>query len=262
MAVVTGAANGIGRALARDLHARGVRLALVDVDEAGLSSVGSSLDRGTRHICDVTSESAVSALVQQVVREHGAVHLVVNNAGVAAAGPVEDLPVEQFRRTMDVNFWGVLHVCRAFLPQLRAAAARGEPAAICNVLSDFALFSLPTKAAYAASKHAARALTEALGAELHGSGIAVTAVFPGATATGLVQRGYAVDGAKQNIEAEFLGKGSPPDAVAARIVRGIEAGRTRVLIGRDTRAIDVAVRFAPAIVQAGIRRFWRRVPFL
>src|SRR6185503_9678995 len=101
-------------------------------------------------------------------------HLLINNAGVSVAGPVEDLTVEDFQRGMGVNFWGVVHGCQAFLPHLRAAARRGEAAAVCNVLSDFSLFSLPTKAAYAASKHAARAFTEALGAELHGSGIAVT----------------------------------------------------------------------------------------
>jgi short-subunit dehydrogenase len=131
-----------------------------------------------------------------------------------------------------------------------------------NVLSDFALFSLPTKAPYASSKHAARAFTESLGAELHGSGVTVTAVYPGATATDLVKTGYAVNPGRRDLEAGFLARGLPPEVVARRILKGVDAGRSRVLIGRDTRVIDLAVRVAPALVQAGVRRFWRRVPFL
>lgn len=258
--VVSGAASGIGRALAGELHERGARLALLDIDGAALAAAapaGASL-----HPCDIADEEAVESACQDVLRLHGSVHLLVNNAGVSAAGAVEELPLQQFHRAMDVNFWGVLHACRAFLPALRASAARGQPAAICNVLSDFALFSLPTKSAYAASKHAARALTEALGAELHDAGVVVTAAYPGATATSLVSRGFAVDAAKQAVEADFLGRGLAPEVVARRILRGIEAGRPRILIGRDTRAIDAAVRFAPALVQAALRRLWKRVPFL
>jgi short-subunit dehydrogenase len=105
---------------------------------------------------------------------------------------------------MGVNFWSVAHGCQVLLPHLRAAARRGERGAICTILSDFALCSLPTKAAYAATKHAARAFTEAVAAELHGSGIAVTAAFPGATAITFVQHGRAVDDVKREHEAAFL----------------------------------------------------------
>jgi short-subunit dehydrogenase len=274
VAVVTGAASGIGRALARQFHERGVRVALVDVDGPGIDALASGLSGSTIHVCDVSDPAAVSACSDEVIRAHGGVHVLVNNAGISAAGAVDELPLEVFHRAMDVNFWGVVHTTRAFLPELRRAAAGGAPAgsgalagseglaSICNVLSDFALFSLPTKAAYAASKHAARALTEALGAELHGTGIVVTAAYPGATATNLLSRGHAVDEVKRRREAEFLEKGLAPEIVARRIVRGIEAGRIRVLIGRDTRAIDLAARLAPGFVQAGVRRLWRRVPFL
>ncbi|WP_158508958.1 SDR family NAD(P)-dependent oxidoreductase [Gemmatirosa kalamazoonensis] len=95
-----------------------------------------------------------------VATMHGIVHLLVNNSVISVAGTVEDLPVARIEDAMAVNFWGVVHGCRAFLRHLRAAVRRGEPAAICNVLSDFALFALPTKAAYAASKHAARSVVD------------------------------------------------------------------------------------------------------
>ncbi len=262
VAVVTGAASGIGRALAAALHARGARLALLDIDGAGLEAAAAGSTGCTTHVCDIADADAVQAAAAEVIAAHGAVHLLINNAGVSVAGTVEEVPLAQLERAMAVNFWGVLHGCRAFLPHLRAAAGRGEGAAVCTVLSDFALLSLPTKAAYAASKHAARALTEALGAELAGTGIAVTAAYPGATATDLVRRGYAVDPAKQAREARMLAGGLAPEVVARRIVRAIERGRARVLIGRDTRLIDAATRLAPALVQRAVRRLWRRIPFL
>lgn len=261
--VITGAASGIGRALAQRYAARGARVALLDVDEPALAAAASGLAHATMHRCDVASVAAVDEARDAVLAAHGgAVHLLICNAGISAAGPVEALPLDVFRRTMDVNFWGVVHACRSFLPALRATAARGERAHLAIVLSDFALLSLPTKAAYAASKHAAKAFTEALAAELNGSGVRVTAIYPGATATDIVRRGHAVDPAKRDVEAEFLAKGLPPEEVARRIVRAVDAGRARVLIGGDTRAIDAATRLAPGALQAGVRRLWRRVPFL
>lgn len=262
VAVITGAASGIGQALAAELDGRGATLALIDIDRTGLDRVAAASKRCSTHLCDVADPAAVHMASKAAVAAHGAVHLLINNAGISVAGPVEDLPVADFQRAMAVNFWGVVHGCQAFLPHLRAAARRGEGAAVCNVLSDFALFSLPTKAAYAASKHAARALTEALGAELHGTGISVTAAYPGATATALVQRAYAVDPVKRTREAEYLAKGMRPEAVARQIVRGVGRGQARVLIGRDTWLIDAATRLAPGLFQAAMRRYWRRVPFL
>jgi len=261
-AVITGAASGIGRALAREYHRRGMALALIDRDEAGLRSLANELPGANAFACDVADEEAVRETRVAVLAAHGDIRVVVCNAGVSVAGLVEQLPTAAIRRAIDVNFWGVVHASRAFLPALRESVSRGGRASLAVVLSDFALFSLPTKAAYAASKHAARAYTEALGAELHGSGVVVTAAYPGATATAIVRNGVAVDEAKKRIEADFLAKGMTAEAVAARIVRGIERGKARVLIGRDTRAIDLVSRMAPGSLQCVVRRLWRRVPFL
>lgn len=260
--VLTGAGSGIGRALAREQARRGLALALLDRDEKALRVLAEELPAATPYGCDVGDEAAV-AKVRDAIDATGAdIRAVVCSAGISVAGPVEQLPIEEIRRAMDVNFWGVVHASRAFLPALRDSARRHGRASLAVVLSDFALFSLPTKAAYAASKHAARAYTEALGAELHGSGVVVTAAYPGATATGIVRSGYAVDTEKQGLEADFLAGGMTAEAVAARILRGVDRGSARVLIGRDTRAIDLATRLAPGLVQQAVRRLWKRVPFL
>jgi short-subunit dehydrogenase len=262
IAVITGAAGGIGAGVARALERRGVTLCLVDIDTQRLEAATSGVERATGYICDVSDLEAVTHLSARLAATFGRIDLLVNNAGISVAGALTGLPRAQFERAIDVNFWGTVNCTTAFLPLLRAARDSRRSAAICNVLSDFALFSLPTKAPYAASKHASRAYTECLSAELFGEGIQVTAVYPGATATGLVMRGYATDPVKQDREAHWLAGGMNPAFVGERIVRAIERGRIRALIGRDARAIDFATRLFPAFVQYLVARFWRRIPML
>src|SRR5438046_323387 len=137
VAVVTGAANGIGRAIALDLSRRGASLALIDIDRAGLDAVAASLPRCSTHLCDVTDLEQVRAASTETVAAHGAIHILINNAGISVAGAVERLTLEDIHLAMGVNFWGVVHSCRTFLPHLRASAERGESAAVCTVLSDF-----------------------------------------------------------------------------------------------------------------------------
>lgn len=260
--VVTGAASGIGSAVARAYGARGARVALLDVDDAALAALARELPGATAHACDVACEEAVASARDAVLAAHGGVNVLVCSAGVSSAGPFERIPSDVFRRTIEVNFLGTVHACRAFLPELLAAATRREQAAIANVLSLFALFALPTKSAYVASKHAAKAFTEALAAELHADGVRVTAVYPGATATAIARRGWVADEAKRDAEAELLARGLAPEVVAERVVRGIDAGRARVVVGRDTRAVALVSRLAPGLAQHAVRRLWRRMPFL
>lgn len=244
IAVVTGAANGIGRALSLELARRGVAIALIDIDAAALRSAAAGVPRCSSHVCDVADFEALQSAAQAVIAAHGAVHLLLNNAGISVAGPIERLTLADFHAAMDVNFWGVVHGCQAFLPHLRAARERGEAAAVCTVLGDFALCSFPTKAPYAAAKHAARALMDALAAELHGTGIGVTAVYPGATATALVRNARAVDAAKRAREDAFLARGMSPERVARKIVNAIVRDKARALIGLDSHALDIVSRLS------------------
>ena len=262
VAVIVGGAGGIGRALAAEISASGGKVVLVDIDRSALESAVVGLARGAIYECDIRDAAAVERLAREIDHAHGAATLLVNAAGVSVAGPVEAVPLEAFMNVVAVNFWGTVHTSLAFLPHLRRSRALGRATAVCNILSDFAFVSPPTKSAYAASKYAARAFTEALGAELHDAGISVTAAFVGATATQLVRRGVAVDREKQAREAAFLERGMLPERVARKVLRAVVRRRARVVVGVDARALALATRLSPALVEFAMRRAGRLLPFL
>jgi short-subunit dehydrogenase len=259
-AVVTGAASGIGRGLAVEMARRGCAVALVDIDADGLAATQRQLaTRSSVHRVDVADRDAMAALPEAVRAAHGGAQVLLNNAGVSVAAPVAELALADRDRVLGGNFWGTVHACKFFLPLLQAA----PEARIGTVLSDFALFSLPTKAAYCASKFALRGFSEALRAELAGSGVRLTCAYPGPVDTGLVSRGRAWDAAKQAMEAEFVAARALPIAeVARRICDAVERGRPRVLIGRETWAIDLAMRLMPAATGTLVGVLKKRIPFL
>ena len=162
VAVVTGAAGGIGRAISVVFARRGCDLALVDVDEAGLRETATIVEasgrRASAHVTDVSDRVAIESLPEGVLREHGAPDLLVNNAGVGLSGPLAETSLEDLEWVMGVNFWGAVLASKVFLPHL---SARSE-AHIVNVLSSFALAGFPAKSGYCASKFALRGFTEAL----------------------------------------------------------------------------------------------------
>jgi short-subunit dehydrogenase len=263
VAVVTGAAGGIGRALCLELARRGCDLALVDRNEAGLADTAERVEaigrRASLHVVDVADRARMERLPEEVVTAHGRVDLLVNNAGVSIAGPLESLPLEDWEWIVGINFWGMVYGCRTFLPHLR----QGKQAQIVGILSDFALLGFPTKAAYCATKFAARGFYESLRAELHGTGVGVTCVYPGPASTDIARNGRSWDPAKNEVEARFLQqRGIPLERIAAATARGIERNAARVLIGRETCAFDIMKRLFPAGTDALVGRFWRRVPFL
>ncbi len=249
VAVVTGAASGIGAALAADLAGRGCSLALADVNAAGLSAVAARARAAgatvSEHPLDVADEAAVDALPGAVLSQHGRVTVLINNAGVALGGTFEQAPREDFEWLFGVNFWGVVYMTRAFLPALR----RAETAQIVNLSSIFGIVAPPGQVAYSASKFAVRGFSEALRHELDGSNVGLTIVHPGGIRT-LVDKNARRTGLSQEeadrqrmISAALLRM--PPETAAARIVRGILRREKRVLIGRDARQLAALQRLFP-----------------
>ncbi len=254
VAVVTGAASGIGRALAIALAREGCALALSDVNEVGLAETrtllpGDGGQRVTLDRLDVADRPAMLAYADSVVAEHGAVHLVVNNAGVALDATIEEMRWEDLDWLIGINFWGVVHGTKAFLPHLRRA---GE-GHIVNVSSVFGLIGVPGQAAYNAAKFAVRGFTESLRQELDMAGgrVSATSVHPGGIRTNIVRNARvgttrATAQTRDEMVALFDRTArTSPEAAAAAIVRGVRRNARRVLIGVDAYAIDRLQRWLP-----------------
>src|SRR4051812_44907877 len=180
VAAITGAASGIGRATALRLAKLGCHLGLSDVDTKGLSETARLCRelgvKVTETRVDVADREAMYSWADEIVREHGKVNIILNNAGVSVGATVEDISYSDFEWIMGINFWGVVYGTKAFLPHIKRA---GE-GSIVNISSVFGLIAVPAQASYNASKFAVKGFTEALRAELEidGSNIGVTCVHP------------------------------------------------------------------------------------
>lgn len=187
VAVVTGAASGIGRELALACAAEGAHLAIADVDEKGLAGTAQGLPPGCESIqarCDVSKASDVEALADRTYERFGAAHLIINNAGVGVAGPVWSAPLDEWKWVLDVNLMGVVHGIRAFVPRMLAAKEEGH---VVNTASVAGLLSVPGSGVYCASKHAVVSLSECLHHDLRmtGSAIGVSVLCPAWVPTGI-----------------------------------------------------------------------------
>lgn len=269
VAAITGAGSGMGRTLASALGARGCHLALSDVDEAGLSGTAALLAgrsvRVTTKKVDVGQREAVEAWAVEVVRDHGRCNLIFNNAGISHGATVEGMDYEEIQRVMQVNFWGVVHGTRAFLPHLRASG----DGHVVNTSSLFGLIAFPGQSAYNASKFAVRGYTEALRLELEmtGAKVSATSVHPGGIQTNIVRASKMhpslrdlgiqdLEAASRLAEKQFK---VTAEAAAEAILRGVERNQRRVLIGHDARAFDALQRSMPGTYGKLVARFVRRV---
>jgi NAD(P)-dependent dehydrogenase (short-subunit alcohol dehydrogenase family) len=247
LAVVTGAGSGIGQATALALAGAGAAVAVCDLDRAAAGRTADRIQdlggRASAHQVDVSSEVEMRALVDAVMSEHGVADIVVNNAGIMSdIAAAAEVPLSQFRRVMEVNFWGVVHGSLLFLPHLL-----GRPSAhIVNVSSNAGLVAYARMAPYNSSKFAVRGFTETLRMELQGTPVGVTAVFPGSTKTSLLSSPVVDDERRRSLQAWSESNwGRSPEAVADAIVRAIRKDRARALSGLDSTLLDLIVRVAP-----------------
>lgn len=249
-AVVTGAASGIGRAIAVSLAKRGCSLALADLDDAGLIETerltANAGAKPSRHRLDVSDRRAVAAFPKEILAAHPGVDILVNNAGVALGGAFEEIAEEDFEWLFGINFWGVVRMTRAFLPLLRAS----DDARIVNISSVLGLIAPAGQTAYAASKFAVRGFSNALMNELEGSTVGVTVVHPGGVATAIAHRSRWPKSATPEriaaaIETAKRALVLPPETAGEIIVEGVERRAKRVLVGRDAKTISIVERLAP-----------------
>ncbi len=252
-AVITGAGSGIGRALALDLAHRGARLALSDVDGDRVAETARQCTelnaKATAYALDVADRAAVLAHAEEVVADFGGVNLVINNAGVALVAPVLEMSWEDLDWVMNIDFWGVAHGTKAFLPHL-IASGDGH---LVNVSSVFGLVGVPTQSAYNAAKFAVRGFTEALRQEMAIARypVGVSCVHPGGIRTNIVRDARAhADWEPSRLRENFDRIMPTSPAKAARtILRGVEANRARILIGPDAYLFEAAARILGPLYQ-------------
>ena len=262
--VITGAGSGIGRALALRSARAGALLALSDWDRDGLAETVTLAEQAgatkvRQDVVDVSDRAAVATWAAGVVEELGRVNLVVNNAGVSATGDFSDLTYDDLDWIVGINFWGVVHGSKEFLPHL---VASGDGALV-NISSLFGLVSVPGQSAYNATKYAVRGLTEAIREEMlvNRHPVTVTCVHPGGIRTGISRHGRKAAGLDAaRIDALFdnkLAKMSP-DRAAEIILDGALAGKPRVLVGLDAHLIHQFGRIAGARYQDVVARLAAR----
>lgn len=240
--VITGAGSGIGRALAQNLAAKGARLALSDVDEAGLAetvaTLGNAKVRADR--LDVTDRDAMAAYAAAVVEEFGVVNAIINNAGVALTGGVHDMSYADIEWIMNIDFWGVVNGTKEFLPHL-IASGDGH---IVNLSSLFGLLGIPGQSAYNAAKFAVRGFTESLRQEMLVARlpVQVTSVHPGGIKTAIARNARVAEGEDQAALADYFDRKlakTPPEKAAEIIVAGMQANKGRVLVGADAKFLNL-----------------------
>lgn len=247
VAVVTGAGSGIGQALAVELGRAGAKVAISDVDTAGLAQTAEQLTAIGAPVkvdqLDVTERSAFLAYADAVHDHFGAVHQIYNNAGITFIGSIEDSRFKDIERVIDVDYWGVVNGTKAFLPHL-IASGDGH---VINISSALGLFSAPGQAAYVSAKFAVRGFTEALHQEMARAGhpVRVTTVHPGGIKTAFARNATGVEGldhAELATVFEEQQAKTTPQRAAQLILEGVRKNKARVLVGPDVKAMDLVVR--------------------
>lgn len=259
VALVTGAAGGIGAALSLALAERGCGLALVDRDPAGLAATAraaaAKVVAVSEHVVDLADPQAILALPEAVRARHGALHVLVNNAGVALGGRFAEVDLADVAWLLEINLHAVLRMTHAFLPMLNAAG----PAQIVNLSSIYGIVAPAGQAAYSASKFAVRGFTEALRHEYAGTPLGVTLVHPGGVATGIARSARTPRGGDATLIAAGVAAlerrlTMKPEEAARIILAGIEARAPRVIVGADARRVALIQRLMPVRYWSLLRR--------
>ncbi len=244
--VVTGGGNGMGRELVLGLLNRGAKVAAVDINEAALNETkilaGDLKNELTLHVLNITNKDAVNCFPEQIVKEHGTVDGIINNAGIIQPfEKINNLGFEIIERVMNVNFYGSLYMVKAFLPYL----LKRPEGHIANVSSMGGFLPVPGQSIYGATKAGVKIFTEGLSAELANTNVNTTVIFPGAIATNIKANSGAEEMNKKETNKSSVLKPMPPAKAARIMINAIEKNKSRVFVGKDSKLMDLIYRIGP-----------------
>lgn len=252
VAVVTGAGSGIGQALSIELAKLGCQLALSDINAEGLAATVDQIHAITREanvhtqVLDVSKQDDVTSYAQAVFAEFGAVDLLFNNAGVALSAMLDDVSRDDFNWLMNINFWGVVNGCEAFLPLMKQSAN----AHIINISSVFGMIAVPSQGTYNAAKFAVRGYTECLRQEmaLTCPSVMVSTVHPGGISTQIARNARIPEGEDQEALAKQFDEvaHTTPEKAAQIILAGVKKNKARIMVGWDAHIIHFVYRLLGA----------------
>lgn len=242
--LVTGAGGGIGGELVISLISRGASVIGIDLHNVGLDEIkkrlGQDADSFSAQTIDISDKKAVAELVDSIIKKQGAIDGIINCAGIIQPFvKVNDLDYEAIERVMKVNFYGTLHITKAFLPHL----LKRPEAHIVNVSSMGGFLPVPGQSVYGASKAAVKLLTEGLYAELLDTSVHVSLVFPGATETN-ISKNSGVSIKTSGDEKQKYSMLSPTKA-AEIIIKGVEKNKPQIFTGKDSRLMNKLYRLNP-----------------
>ena len=244
VAVVTGAGSGIGRAICLELARKGVNIAAVDINESHLTDLRQEIElldcSCSTHVVDVASREAMEALPEEVIAKHGAVHILVNNAGVSVNLSFLEQGVDDLQWITGINYWGVVYGCKFFLPHL----LEQDEAHIVNISSSAGFTGMKWQSSYGATKFAVTGLSESLFVELAGTNVGISCVHPGAVATSILDSARMATDRREKMLKTFK-YATPPDAAARKICRAIEKKRFKVVLCVDSHVLYALKRMAP-----------------
>jgi len=265
---VSGGASGIGLAIATAFARAGARLVLCDVDANGLREARAKIEKlgasCVAHACDLRDESAVADLADTLSKQAGVPDVLVNNAGIGYLGGFLDTPSEAWRRVLDVNVMGMVHVTRAFLPGMLEA---GGERWIVNVASGAGFAPTPSMSAYAASKHAVVGLSEVLAMELEATEVGVLIVAPGVINTPIVhvRSNMAPSVSEEQVrrlQSYYAKHGCAPDVVADALLRKLGGASPVLLVGPFARSMHTLMRLSRRLARRVTLRAARKLGYL
>jgi len=261
--VITGAANGLGKALASEFSNRGYDLALIDIDFTGLENVQRQLkatdNTVTIYQADISQEENVIRVQQEIIRDHHGVNILINNAAISISREFENVGLEDFQNLFSINFWGTIYCSRYFLSNLKLE----NNSRLVNIISYFALMGFPGKTTYGSSKSAVMGFSNALKTELAETTVKVCLVIPPPLDTNIVKNSIHIDETKKQKEAAFLQKhGMPVSKVAKRMADKIESGKFRIVVGTMMFWVDLFSRLFPTSIHKFIGKKKKKFGFV